>query len=517
MKAALANFLGAVKEVAFGYDATVDKGRRGRPAITTMSEDEQLNSWDRQKAIATQRDQTRNLPWVAWMARTHINWVSSFAFRATSEDEDWNKKFDSLMDEWSSPENCDITQRHSLSEMMALFESGQVIDGDCAFMKVGTALQGIESDRIKKPNSTARGVKIPANLTDHGLLLRSNGSTKSYAVCERLANGQLILQKMVPAKNIFFTGYFKRFDQTRGISPLLTALNTNQDLYEAYEYTLVKMKMHAMLGMAITREMPSANDGWTYDTDNNTTEGGNSRTEYEVAFRSGMKLEMDPGDNVDMLESKTPSSEFQDFTQLMTRITMLALDIPFSFFDSDRSNNNAMRVEIRQYLENSRKKQAKNRRVLDDITKWKLQQWLVEGKITLEEFNNAEWLWQPSGVPIIDPSREIAAFAQEISNGFNSRTNIARERGMDQRQIFRDLKKEEDEIENLELKGITIGMPGQETVGGAEVKSDDANKSDDSKNDDESTQQRVKFQEGEFYNDDTGGLFKFENGELVRW
>jgi capsid protein len=516
MKNALVNLWGAMQEVMFGYDATVDKGRRGKPAITTMSEDEQLNAWDRQKAIATQRDQTRNLPWVAWMARTHINWVSSFAFRATSENEDWNKKFDELMAEWSLPENCDVTKRHSLSEMMALFESGQVIDGDSAFMKVGTALQGIESDRIRKPNSANRDVKIPKNLSEHGLLLRRDGSVKSYAVCERLQGGNFQLQRMVPARNMFFTGYFKRFDQTRGISPLLTALNTNQDLYESYEYTLIKMKMHSMLGMAITREMPSSSDGWTYDTDNNTTEGGNSRTEYEVAFRAGTKLEMDPGDKVDMLESKTPSSEFQDFTQLMTRITLLALDIPFSFFDSDRSNNNAMRVEIRQYMENSRKKQAKNRRVLNDITKWKLQQWLVEGKITLDEFNQAEWLWQPSGIPIIDPQREIAAFAQEISNGFNSRTNIARERGMDQRQIFRDLKKEEDMIEELELKGITIGMPGQETVGEKEP----GNSSENSGSDDTETSQqsaKVDYVEGAFYSDDeTGDLYQYLNGKLEK-
>jgi capsid protein len=515
MKNALANFWGAMQDVMFGYDATVDKGRRGRPAITTMSEDEQLNAWDRQKAIATQRDQTRNLPWVAWMARTHINWVSSFAFRATSEDEDLNKKFDGLMAEWSLPENCDVTKRHSLSEMMALFESGQVIDGDSAFMKVGTALQGIESDRIRKPNSANRDVKIPRNLSEHGLLLRRDGSVKSYAVCERLQGGNFKLQRMVPARNMFFTGYFKRFDQTRGISPLLTALNTNQDLYEAYEYTLVKMKMHSMLGMAITREMPSSSDGWTYDTDNNTTEGGNSRTEYEVAFRAAMKLEMDPGDKVDMLESKTPSNEFQDFTQLMTRITLLALDIPFSFFDSDRSNNNAMRVEIRQYMENSRKKQAKNRRVLDDITKWKLQQWLVEGKITLDEFNQAEWLWQPSGIPIIDPQREVAAMVSEISNGLNSRTNITRELGRDFRQIVKDIKQEEQMFEDAGIQGITIGMPGQETVGGAESKEDVA---DNSTEDESTSQQRaVDYVEGQYYSDDgTGDLYQYLNGKLEK-
>jgi len=495
-------------EMMFGYDATVDKGRRSAPANRTMSEDDQLNSWSRKKAVATQRDQVRNLPWVAWMARTHINYVSHFSFRANTDDEDLNRKLDGLMQEWSEPENCDISKRHSLGEMMALYESGKVIDGDCAFKKAGTALQGIESDRICTPNSG----KIPKGLTDHGLLLRKNGSVKSYAVCNRSMSG-MSLQAMVPERDMFFSGYFKRFDQTRGISPLLTALNTNQDIYENFEYALIKMKMHAMLGLQVTRAMPSSgDDGWgAYDQVNSTTAGGNSQVTYEFEHNPAMKMEMAPGDKIETIESRTPSDEFQSFTQFEIRIALLALDIPFSIFDSDRSNNNAMRVDFRQYFDSARKKQKSNRRVLDNITKWKLQQWLVDGSLTLDEYNKAKWMWQPSGIPIFDPRTEIAAFATEISNGFNSRTNIARERGMDQREIFAEIKREEDMIEELGLKGITIGMPGQESIGEQKEKADIER---------EKVEQEAKpeqtFEEGEYYNDDNGYLFKFENGTLVR-
>jgi capsid protein len=223
-----------------------------------------------------------------------------------------------------------------------------------------------------------------------------------------------------------------------------------------------------MLGTQITRQVESSNDGWTYDTVNTTTQGGNSRTEYEYDMVAGMKLEMDPGDKVETIESRTPSEEFQNFTQLEMRVILLALDIPFSLYDSDRSNNNAMRMDFRQYIDSARKKQIKNRRVLNGITSWKLQQWLVDGTLTLDEFNRAKWLWQPSGTPIFDPRTEIEAFSTEISTGLNSRTNIARERGLDQRQIFRDLAAEEKTIADLEIKGITIGQPGQATLNESE-------------------------------------------------
>jgi len=479
--------------LSFGYDATVNKDRRARPATRTMSEDDQLNSWARKKAIATQRDQVRNLSWVAWAARKHINFVSHFAFRATTDDEDLNKKLDELMADWSLPENCDVAKRHSLDEMMALFESGQVIDGDCAFLKAGTALQGIESDRITRPTTG----QVPRDVTDLGLVLKKDGSTKSYSICNRSQSG-FELQKLAKAANVFFAGYFKRFDQTRGISPLLTATNDNQDIYECTEYTLIKMKMHSMLGAQVTRQMPSSNDGWTYDQKNSTTQGGESETSYEFDMVAGMKLEMDPGDKVEMLESKTPSDEFQSFTEFMIRVALLALDIPFSMFNSKQNNNNAMRMDFRQYIDSARKKQSKNKRVLNDITKWKLQQWLVADELTVDEFQRALWIWQPSGTPIFDPRTEIDAFATEVSNGFNSRTNIASERGMDQRQIFKDLQREEQEIEALGLKGITIGQPGQISIGAQEEKA----KADNVEQ--QAVSEGVEFEEGKHYNDDNG-------------
>jgi len=100
------------------------------------------------------------------------------------------------------------------------------------------------------------------------------------------------------------------------------------------------------------------------------------------------------------------------------------------------------------------RRQELNRRVLDKITKWKLQQWLVDGSLTLDEYTRAKWIWQPSGIPIFDPRTEIAAFETEVSNVFNSRTNIARERGMDFRQLVQEIAKEEQMIKDAGIEGV---------------------------------------------------------------
>jgi capsid protein len=499
----------AAKDVLYyGYNGTQDKGRRSAPAYRTQSEDEQLDAFHRKRAIATQRDQTRNLPWVAWMVRKHMDYVSNFSFRGTSDDDALNEKLEDLMEEWSRPENCDVAGRHSLSEMINIFEANKVTDGDCAFLKVQGKLQGIEADKICKPESG----KAPKGLTDHGLLLRKDNSVKAYAICDRGIGGMMTLKKMAPAKNVEFGGYFKRFDQTRGISPLLSALNTNQDLAENFEYTLIKIKFHAMLGAQITRESTSTSDGWDYSSNTYNKADGNEATEYHFDMtQPGLKLEMDPGDKVELLESKTPSEEFQDFTEAMMRIALLALDMPFTMLNSKQSNNNAMRTEFRQYMDSAQKKQEANRRILDNLTRWKTRQWLVEGRLTLAEFRAIKWLWQPAGMFLFDPESEIRADTMAVAGAFGSRTSITRSRGGSFRQVAKDLKREQDLLKDLGVT-TTIGQPGQMVLTGEEpepVQSPPASQPP------EPVQQEAPaFVEGAYYREN-GNLYQYKNGELV--
>jgi len=443
----------------FGYNATVDKNRRKRPVNNTMHEDDQLDSRSREKALATNRDQHRNLSWVAWACRQHLDYVSSFKFRSKGENETWNERFEELMAWKMKKENCDVASRHSFDQMMRIEEQCKVTDGDIGLMKVkkGARLQPIEADHIAKPLSGAKRNDI----TDLGLVLDDFGAVKWYAVNKRDKNGQMVYDKMVKAQNMFFDGYFQRFDQTRGISPLLSALNTNQDLAEAYEYTLIKTKFHAMLGMAITREKASSDDGWNYGSSSTTSSSGETSSAYNFEMRPGLKMELAPGDGVDMLESKTPNEEFVPYTEAMLRCALLAFDIPFSFYNSQQFSYNAGRQDTIRYIRSAKNKQDKNRDMRDAITQWWLDEWLIDGTITLAEYNQAEWHWQASGTPLIDPQKEVPAMAMMVANGLKSRTEFINEMGGSFKETAELIQREEKMFEDLEIKGIGVGQPGQ--------------------------------------------------------
>jgi len=460
------------KLLSFGYNAVVDKDRRRRPSSRTQHEDEQLDMWSREKALATNRDQHRNLSWVAWACRQHLDYVSTFTFRAMTDDEAFNERLEELMREKMKPQNCDVASRHSFDQMMRIFEQCKMTDGDCGLMKVkGARLQAIESDHIAKPTSGTKREDI----SDLGLVLDDFGRVKWYALNKRNNYDQMVFDRMVKAPNMFFDGYFTRFDQTRGISPLLSALNTNQDLAEAYEYTLIKTKFHAMLGMAITREATSTTDGWEpYGEKTATSSSGQTSANYNFEMRPGLKLEMQPGDKIDMLESKTPNEEFVPYTEAMLRCALLAFDMPFSFYNSQQFSYNAGRQDTIRYVRSSKNKQDKNRNVRDNVTQWWLDEWLIDGTLSVAEYRKAKWHWQASGTPVIDPQKEVPAMAMMIANGLKSRSEFINEMGGEFRETAKLLAMEEQTFEALDLKGIGVGQPGQTIISQVDEEAEDA-------------------------------------------
>jgi capsid protein len=262
-------------------------------------------------------------------------------------------------------------------------------------------------------------------------------------------------------------GYYDRFDQVRGISPLTSAINKIQDLEESIDAVLIKEKMHAMLGIAITRDVQGANDGWanTDRTTGNTAGSGTANNDYDFEIRNGMKLEMNPGDRIDVIESKTPSNESQSFMALMIQIAMLAVDIPVSFFDSRKSSYIAKRADILDYQNSIRHKQEGMIQLLNTWTEWKLRSFIDQDLIEpIKDINLYKWEWIPRGAPVLDSQRENAADLQAISGGLTSPQRVAKERGVDAMEILDEIAEYQSAARSKEVQ-IQLGDPGSNFLG----------------------------------------------------
>lgn len=446
------------------YDAVVGNGRRRQKVIDLRTEDKLLLPIDRAKLISDGRNMRRNLAIVAWAIRKHLDYVSTFTFQCsgncngkltTEAATALNKRVEDLITWYSRPLNCDVSGRFSLQRMIRLLEGSATVDGDSFLYKMSDGrVQLIEGDRIKMPADVGDFFgNIEPNDFTHGVQVTKTGKPLRYAICERTgaANG-FRLTDVAQAKYIYAHGYFDRYDQVRGISPLSAAMNQFFDLYEAQEYALAKMKLAQLLGLKFMHKTPDPDsDGKPYSFD----------------FGSGPQvMDLDPGDDAEFLESKTPSTEFQAFMQMGIAIALKALDIPLSFFDESHTNYSGARQALLQYEQSCDSKRANLQQILTNLTIWRLQLFILDGELVLPDGVTLDDLlleWIPAGLPWIDPLKEVTANTLAVKGGFRSRQMICKESGTDFFKVADQIAEENaylsskglsPDIENITLQAV---------------------------------------------------------------
>jgi len=386
--------------------------------------------------------------------------VATFSFQSRTGETALDERIEDLVRWWSRPHNCDVAGRHGLHRFMRLAEARRIVDGDVFVLKLGGAnprdtnrgrLQAIEGDRVRNPWGSIGGV----NLSDfeHGVRTSNAGRALSYIICKRGQYGSgFVLDRVVSARNVLAHGCYTRFDQTRGISPFVTALRTYRDIYEAIEYALAKAKVSQLFGYTIhsQSEIPTGVVTETADS------------EYEIDLGHGpWSLNMGPDDKVDLHESKMPATEFQDFMRQTTMAALKAVDIPYSFYDEAHTNYSGSRQALLQYEQSAAEKRCDVQELLDQLYGWRVGLWVRDGVLELPGkmlARDLKWEWIPAGLPWLDPLKEVKADGEAIDRRLSSRTRILRRQGLDFRDVVDELASEEAYIaEKLGAQTITDG------------------------------------------------------------
>lgn len=412
------------------YDAVEPKGRRKAPSIDHRSEDLILDASKRSKLTANSRDIARNFSIAKWMVRRHLDYVASFEFHSRSNNDFVDDQVETLMKRWSRKYACDRAGRHPFWRMTRLAELLRTTEGDCGVLKLANGqLQIIETDRIR--NQGGATTSGDNQQWVHGVKLDSAGRALAYAIHSR-NGGSYKFERTVPASNLCLHGYFDRADQVRGISPIASALNPLRDVYENFSYALAKAKVTQLFAMAFFRTGEDDASGNVATTEE-TNEDGSEVTRYQVDFGGGpVKLELDPGDDVKFLESNQPSSQFQEFTQLVIAVALKALDIPYSFYDEAHTNFFGSRAAWLHYDRSCMFKRLDVLDLLNQLTTWRMLLWILDGELQLPagmSIGDIEWEWVPIGMPWWDPSKEINGDLLAIRAGLDFPQRITKERG----------------------------------------------------------------------------------------
>ena len=421
----------------FEYDALNPKGRRKVITSRVVREDHHTRGSKHRNLQESAADLCRNLSLAAWMVRRHLDYVSQFDFHGRNEDESLNQQIENLMLEDSTPDRSDVSGRFGREKLFRLAEMRRVLDGDTFLVKLRDGrLQGIQADLVKDPDKTQAGETIV-----NGVKIGSVGRPLSYSVWRRTSNTQTEFAKQVSAYNTIHYGFFDRYagDQVRGISPLVSALNPLRDVYENFTYALAKAKVSQLFALAFYRDAPDS-AGWTESDSSGAVgdsdgDGDSEAVGYTVDFGSGPQLlDMEPGDRAEFLESRQPSSEFQDFTQLVVQVALKALDIPFSFYDEAHTNFFGSRAAWLHYERSSKDKRDDQIEMRRNFTNWKLAGWIRDGRLVLPSgmrVVDVRTEWVPRGMPWWDPAKEINGNVQAIKAALDNPQRICRATGTD--------------------------------------------------------------------------------------
>jgi len=434
------------------YDAVRDAKRRRAPLTNVKSEDKILASGDRKKLVATARDIRRNFAIAGWMIRKHLDFVSSFTFQSRTGDAGLDRAIEELMAWYEAPENCDAAGRHCFSKLMRIAESSATLDGDVFFVKLSNGrLQAIEGDRIRDPQYK-KPLDMKAADWTHGIKTTTTGRAVQYCLCNRRDAGGFEFARIVPAKYVIPHGFFERFDQVRGISPLAPAINTLQDCYENWTYALAKAKLAQIFGLIVTRQAAEAMGPITADTanaaDGEADDADATEERYSMEVGGGpFKLEMDPGDDAKILSENAPSSQFAAFTESMIASAIKCLDIPYSFYDERAGNYYQSRGALIQYLFSAEQKRQTARLLRDRVTAWRMGLWKLDGLLPDSlDVSKRPWEWIAKGLPWWNPLQETKADALAIDKNLTTRTAVLKTQGRDFREVVDEAFAEEEYI-----------------------------------------------------------------------
>ncbi len=446
----------APEATQLNYKAAEADKKRKSPNTRIQSVDSTLTPSKRKYLTANVRDIHDNMAVCSWAVRRHLDYVSSFEFQPNTKDQGLNRELEELMEWYSRPLNCDATYRHSLPALVRMLEQRRTVDGDVFVIKLKTGhLQVIESDRVRTPEG--QGFE---NLI-HGVKVGKAGELRAIAVNRRNDRYGYELERMVRAGNVIHLGYFDRFDQVRGVSPLASAVNQFRDVMEASEYALARMKISQLFGLVFYRDSVDSFGDVEADGDNYNVDFGKS---------SGLVLDLEAGDRAEFLESESPHQEFQSFAETMTMGALKSLDIPISFFDESKVNYSSSRSAWIAYQKSTASKQRALRDMLNRLTVWRLGLFIQDGYLTLPSgmtLGQLRWDWVTSGTPWVDPLKEVRGDILAIAAGLKTRAQVVRERyGRDFREIADQLAVEQ---EYMEQSGVSTSLNGLVEINPQEI------------------------------------------------
>ena len=434
----------------FAYDAVAQSKRRRQPTGILRSEDWELLPTDRKKLVSGTHDIARNFSVARWMIERHLDYITTATLQWRSGNTVLNTLVVAKLREWNGRRNSDLTRRHPFAFNCRLAEAMALKCGDMLPVRLSSGqVQWLEGDRVATPTSgipPQMGIDLRSLV--HGCQLDEYGGVLNYITCTRGPKANpwaqptsLMFDQVISERDATLYGFFDRYDQVRGVSPLASALNSLQDVYEAKTYALGRMKIDQLWALAIYRG----------NSDLITEIGADGQDYMKLPIADGPVIaDMDVGDRMEAIQSSQPSSQFQEFMVRAIQFSLKALAIPYSFFDEAYTNYSGARQHLLQYEAAAKIRRVAHFEMRDEIIDWIVRLFVLDGELPAEVLDAGKfnWEWVAASIPWIDPLKEMQAKLMALGANLDSEIAIAKAQGRE----FADIIAERQEAKRMILE-----------------------------------------------------------------
>lgn len=384
---------------------------------------------DRLKTIAQARQLVDENPFAQSLLHSHLDYVigTEFKLNMRTGNNDWDNK----VEQWWNlkKDQLDIRNYKTWGKLLRCWQARRMVDGDVGIAFIEDTFNGfdkawvqtIEADRIFKHD--------PYDINDSGIDFDAHGMPLTYFVGKRDRKAGDVSQQFDRRYFHLFTYQpNERAEMLRGQSAFLVLINLLKDLDETMEAVALKIKKESFMGLKFKTVGGQNPFQQVFKGD----ESGFTRPHVNLV--SGLNLNLDVNEEAEIMESKTPNSEYQSYIKQQMRIAGLPFGLPLEYilFDSSDVNYSGLMALASMLKRIIKVHQSDVRSTASRVFQWVLS---YEGLQTLgnppQDIKNTYWehTWGAGNSGFIDPAKEASAFTALLDAGLTTKQIILAEIG----------------------------------------------------------------------------------------
>lgn len=358
------------------------------------------------------------------------------------EAKQWQERAEREFRVWAESRDCDYSRRMTFNEIQLLAFMSQKVRGDCFVLmpwvkRPGVpyelCLQLIEADRV-----TNRDYREDTDEMTAGIMRDVNGVPVAICV-QSIHPGDHITCEMpvweeVPLfgpqtgrRNVLHLMEFERVDQSRGEPVLAPVIETLKQVTRYSEAELSAAVVNAFFAVFIRQGYPPENIAASLS---DALDEKIARSQSFRTLKANTVMEGAPGEELEIVEAKRPSQQFDGFFTACLKQIGMAIGVPFEVllqhFQSSYSASRAALLEYGKAMKVSRGRFTSS--FCQPVYEAFLTEAILKGRIAAPGFLEdpiirsayccADWVGPSPGQ--IDPVKEVQAAKMRIDYGFST-------------------------------------------------------------------------------------------------